>query len=55
MKSESKTSRAQRLMQEDRALHDWQLEEITKALGEADRRDFASEAEITDAFKKWSK
>jgi len=55
MKMESKMSRAQRLTELDRALQDWQVEEITKALGEADRQEFASEAAVHDAFKKWTK
>ncbi len=32
----------------------WQIEEIEKALQEADAGDFASEAEVDAVFSKWS-
>ena len=32
----------------------WQIQEITDALKEADDRDFASEAEVNKVFSKWS-
>ena len=32
----------------------WQIQEITDALKEADDGDFASEAEVNKVFSKWS-
>jgi RHH-type transcriptional regulator, rel operon repressor / antitoxin RelB len=37
------------------ALNSWQIEEIHQALAEAERRDFASEAEVNRVAKKWSR
>ena len=34
--------------------HKWQIEEITKALAEADAGDFATEKEMEALFKKWT-
>ena len=36
------------------SLHKWQIEEITKALAEADAGDFASEQEMQALFTKWA-
>jgi RHH-type transcriptional regulator, rel operon repressor / antitoxin RelB len=36
-------------------LNSWQIEEIHKALGEADRGEFASENEVKRVAKKWSR
>lgn len=32
----------------------WQIEETQKALGEANARDFATQAEVEAVFSKWS-
>src|SRR5260370_39762684 len=37
------------------ALNSWQIEEIHKALAEADRGDFASESEVKRVAKKWAR
>ena len=36
------------------AINQWQIQEITDALKEADDGDFASEAEVNKVFSKWS-
>lgn len=36
------------------ALNRWQVEEIKKALGEADRGEFASPREVQRVMKKWT-
>jgi predicted transcriptional regulator len=36
------------------ALNDWQIEEIKKAIGEADRGEFASDADIERTVRKWT-
>jgi RHH-type rel operon transcriptional repressor/antitoxin RelB len=36
-------------------LHRWQIEEINKAIAEADRGEFASEAEVEEAFERWTR
>ena len=33
--------------------NDWQLREIEKALGEAEKGEFASEEAVNKTFKKW--
>ena len=38
----------------NRALSTWQVEEIKKAIEEADRGEFASEREVQKVFKKWT-
>lgn len=35
------------------SLHKWQLEEIKKAIAEADADEFATEEEMEALFKKW--
>ncbi len=37
------------------ALNEWQIEETKKALAEADRGDFASEKEVQQTLKKWTR
>ncbi len=37
------------------ALNEWQIEEIKQGVAEADRGEFASEAEVERAFKKWKR
>ncbi|MGB6834733.1 MAG: ribbon-helix-helix protein, CopG family [Candidatus Acidiferrum sp.] len=37
------------------ALNSWQIDEIHKALTEADRGDFATETEVHRVAKKWSR
>jgi RHH-type transcriptional regulator, rel operon repressor / antitoxin RelB len=34
-------------------LNDWQIEEIKKALAEADRGDFASNGEVQRSIESW--
>jgi RHH-type rel operon transcriptional repressor/antitoxin RelB len=36
-------------------LNNWQIEETKKALVEADRGDFASEADVQRTVKKWTR
>jgi predicted transcriptional regulator len=36
-------------------LHAWQIAEIQKGLGEAERGEFASEAEVKRLAKKWAR
>lgn len=35
-------------------LNDWQIAEIKKGLAEADRGEFASEAEVEKTIRKWT-
>jgi hypothetical protein len=37
------------------ALAGWQIEEIKKALNEADRGEFASEEEVEQVLKRWTR
>jgi predicted transcriptional regulator len=37
------------------SLHKWQIEEITKAIAEADAGQFASEEEVEELFRKWGR
>jgi RHH-type rel operon transcriptional repressor/antitoxin RelB len=37
------------------ATNEWQIEEIGKALNEADRGDFAGDREVQRVMKKWTK
>lgn len=37
------------------ALNNWQINETTKAVGEADRGEFASDAEVRRTLKKWTR
>jgi predicted transcriptional regulator len=36
-------------------LNNWQIEETKKALAEADRGDFASDADVQRTMKKWTR
>ncbi len=36
-------------------LNEWQIQEITKALAEADRGEFATEKEVERVIKKWKR
>jgi RHH-type transcriptional regulator, rel operon repressor / antitoxin RelB len=36
------------------ALNDWQIAEIKKGMAEADRGEFASEADVETAIRKWT-
>ena len=36
-------------------LNNWQIEETKKAIKEADRGDFASEAEVRRTIRKWTR
>jgi RHH-type rel operon transcriptional repressor/antitoxin RelB len=35
-------------------LNEWQIQEITDAINEADNDDFASDKEVNEIFTKWS-
>ena len=37
------------------AINEWQIEEIGKALEEADRGEFASDKEVQKTMKKWTR
>ena len=37
------------------ALNEWQIEEIQKAIQQADAGDFATDEEVEEMFKKWAK
>jgi RHH-type transcriptional regulator, rel operon repressor / antitoxin RelB len=37
------------------ALNQWQIGEIKKAIGEADRGEFATSEEVERVFKKWAR
>src|ERR1035437_882912 len=37
------------------ALNEWQIEEIKKAIQQADAGDFATDEEVEEMFKKWAK
>jgi RHH-type transcriptional regulator, rel operon repressor / antitoxin RelB len=37
------------------ALNEWQVEEITKALGEADRGEFATDKQVQQVMRKWTR
>ncbi len=37
------------------ALNEWQVEEIEKAIRQADAGDFATDEEVEEMFKKWAK
>jgi RHH-type rel operon transcriptional repressor/antitoxin RelB len=36
-------------------LNEWQIEEIEKAIRQADAGDFATDEEVEEMFKKWAK
>jgi len=35
------------------SLNEWQIAEIKKAIGEADRSDFASDKQVQQSLKRW--
>lgn len=37
------------------ALNEWQIEEVTKALGEADRGEFAGDKQVRRVMRKWTR
>ncbi|PYX29587.1 MAG: CopG family transcriptional regulator [Acidobacteria bacterium] len=37
------------------ALNEWQIEEIKKGIEEADRGEFATEAEVEQSLKRWTR
>jgi RHH-type transcriptional regulator, rel operon repressor / antitoxin RelB len=37
------------------ALNEWQIEEIQKAIQQADAGDFATDEEVEEMFRKWTK
>ena len=51
----SKSFLAAEAIREYVALNDWQIEEIRKAVKEADRGDFASPGEVRRVMKKWTR
>jgi RHH-type transcriptional regulator, rel operon repressor / antitoxin RelB len=53
--SRSRSFVAAEAIREYVALNQWQIEETTKAMSEADRGDFASEQEVQRTFKKWTR
>jgi len=52
--SRSKSFLAVEALREFVEINQWQIQEITDALKEADDGDFASEAEVNKVFSKWS-
>jgi len=53
--SRSRSFVAAEAIREYVALNNWQIEETLKAVSEADRGDFASEAEVQRTLKKWTR
>lgn len=53
--SRSRSFVAAEAIREYVALNNWQIEETTKALAEADRGDFASDQEVQRTLKKWTR
>ena len=53
--SRSRSFVAAQAIREYVELNNWQIEETKKALVEADRGDFASEAEVQRTMKKWTR
>ncbi|HYM78958.1 MAG TPA: ribbon-helix-helix protein, CopG family [Candidatus Dormibacteraeota bacterium] len=53
--SRSRSFVAAEAIREYVALNNWQIEETKKALEEADRGDFASDAEVQRTVKKWTR
>jgi RHH-type transcriptional regulator, rel operon repressor / antitoxin RelB len=51
--SRSRSFVAAEAIREYVALNHWQIEETAKALGEADRGDFASDKDVQQTLKKW--
>jgi predicted transcriptional regulator len=53
--SRSRSFVAAEAIREYVALNEWQIEEVKKAVSEADRGDFASDKEVAHTLKKWSR
>jgi RHH-type rel operon transcriptional repressor/antitoxin RelB len=53
--SRSRSFVAAEAIREYVSLNNWQIQETIKALSEADRGDFASEADVKRTIKKWSR
>ncbi len=53
--SRSRSFVAAEAIREYVALNNWQIEETAKALVEADRGDFASDKEVQQTLKKWTR
>ncbi len=53
--SRSRSFVAAEAIREYIALNDWQIEEVKKAVAEADRGDFASDKEAERTLKKWTR
>jgi RHH-type transcriptional regulator, rel operon repressor / antitoxin RelB len=47
------TRRDAKAIHNDIALNEWQIEEITKGVAEAERGDFASDEEVEQTLKEW--
>ena len=52
--SRSRSFIAAEAIREYVALNDWQIAEIKKGIAEADRGDFASDAEVERTLRKWT-
>jgi RHH-type transcriptional regulator, rel operon repressor / antitoxin RelB len=52
--SRSRSFVAAEAIREYVALNDWQIEEIKKAVAEADRGEFASDKDVERTLKKWT-
>jgi RHH-type rel operon transcriptional repressor/antitoxin RelB len=53
--SRSRSFVAAQAIQEFVALNEWQIGEIRKAVIEADRGDFATDAEVKRSLKRWTR
>ena len=51
--SRSRSFVAAQAIQEFVALNEWQIGEIKKAVGEADRGEFASDSQVQQSLKRW--
>jgi predicted transcriptional regulator len=53
--SRSRSFVAAEAIREYVALNEWQIEEIKKSVGEADRGEFASDRDIERTLRKWTR
>ena len=53
--SRSRSFVAAEAIREFVSLNEWQIEEIKKGLGEADRGEFASDKEVAQGLKRWAR
>ena len=53
--SRSRSFVAAEAIREYLALNNWQIEETTKAISEADRGDFADDKDVQRSLKKWTR